>query len=417
MRPEPSGESSIGLISHRWRAAIYIALLLSLSSFVHAQDKTLDVKTSTQFLWGDDLMGEGQGIIAEYARFNYKPQGGMFYFTGYGRAWRDYTESEIRDNGPLGKLYYLYMNYSPFENTSLRLGRQYVNFTAGSAILDGIRLDLSGLGPIGISFAEGADVRFSLDGTQSRIGNHFVGLNVRLENVRATQLGVSYVQRYDDWDTAREEFGLNFRRSWNYFSPYGEIRYDQLSADFSEALLGLDLFPVTNLMLKGEFYQSYPTFDSTSIYSVFAVDQYREYLVQADYSLNAPLALLASYTRQIYGDSDRANVYTAGANIYPGDHLTLKVSVDRRTGYGGHDWGFETDGDYKIRDRLTLSAGAQYDTYKRPDDFSENYATRYWVGGRWNLRTAASITVRLEDDINENFNHLPLGRITLDWVF
>jgi hypothetical protein len=309
------------------------------------------------------------------------------------------------------------MNYSPFDNTSLKLGRQFVNFTAGSAVMDGIRLDVSGLGLFGITLADGADARFSLDGTDSKLRNHFSGLNLRLENVRATQLGISYVRRYDDWDIAREEFGLNFRRSWSYASPYGEVRYDRLSADFSEALAGLDVYPLNNLMLKAEFYHSYPTFDSTSIYSVFAVDSYREYLVQADYSLSAPLGLTASYTRQLYGDAEHANVYTAGVNVYPLEHLTLKVSVDRRTGYAGHDWGFETDGDYKVGDRLSLSAGAQYDSYKRPDDFSGNYATRYWVGGRWRFLPAASLATRLEDNINENFNHRPLGRITLDWTF
>ena len=391
--------------------------MLSLPSVVHAQDKTLDLKSSTQFLWGDDLLGEGQGVIAEYLRFNYKPQGETFYITGYGRGWRDFTESEIRENGPSGRLYYLYMTYSPFENTSLKLGRQFVNFTAGSAMLDGIGLDLGGLGPVGITFAEGADVRFSLDGTDSGLRDHFVGLNIRLENVRATQLGISYVRRYDDGDPSREEFGLNAKRSWNYLSPYGEIRYDRLSSVFDEAVLGLDLFPVNNLMLKGEFYHSYPTFDSTSIFSVFAVDRYREYLIQADYSLDAPLSLLASYTWQIYGDSDYANVYTAGIDVYPTDHLILRVSVDRRTGFGGHDWGFETDADYRVKDQLTLSAGAQYDIYERPDDFNGNYATRYWIGGRWHIRKEASITARLEDNINENFDHRPLGRITLDWTF
>jgi hypothetical protein len=210
---------------------------------------------------------------------------------------------------------------------------------------------------------------------------------------------------------------LNFRRSGSYASPYGEVRYDRLSADFSEALAGLDAYPVNNLMLKGEFYHSYPTFDSTSIFSVFAVDPYREYLIQADYSLEAPLALSASYTRQLYGAGDHANVYTAGVDLYPTDHLTLNLSVDRRTGFGGHDWGFEADVDYEVRDQFTLSAGGQYNVYKRPDDFGENYATRYWAGGRWQPGGSVSIAVRAEDNINENFTHRPLGRVTLDWAF
>ncbi len=416
MRSRKLDDPSIRLSSQWSRVWICLVWMLFLSSFVHAQDKTLDLKTSTQFLWGDDLLGEGQSIIAQYLRLNYKPRGQAFYITGYGRVWKDFTNSDIRDDSTMGKLYYLYLDYSPFENTSLKLGRQFVNFTAGSAILDGIRLEVSSFDWIGITFAEGADVRFSLDSTDSNVHNHFIGVNLRLQNVRATQLGMSYVRRYDDWDTSREEFGLNFRRSWNYLSPYGEIRYDRISEDVDETLLGLDLFPVTNLMLKGEFYHSFPTFDTTSIYSVFATERYDEYLIQADYSLSAPLALLASYTRQVYGDNDHANVYTVGASVYPVEHLALKISVDRRTGYAGRNWGFEANGDYKLRDQVTLSAGAQYDMYKRPEEFSENYATRYWLGGQWRIRKEASMTLRLEDNVNENFKHRPLGRVTLDWA-
>jgi hypothetical protein len=387
-----------------------------LASAVNAQDTALNLKTSTQFLWGDDLLSESQSIIAQYLSLNYKLPGETFYVTGYGRLWKDFTNSDIRDDSTMGKLYYLYMNYSPFENTSLRLGRQFVNFSAGSAILDGVRLEVSSFDWVGITFAEGADVRFSLDGTNSSWHNHFIGVNIRLQNVRATQLGVSYVRRFDEWDTSREEYGLNFRRSWKYLSPYGEVRYDWISEIVGETLLGLDLFPVTNLMLKGEYYHSFPTFDSTSIYSVFATDQYDEYLIQADYRLTVPIGLLASYTRQIYGDNDHANVYSVGVSVFAVEHLNLKISVDRRTGYGGRNWGFEASGDYRLRDQFILSGGAQYDTYKRPDEFSENYATRYWMGGQWRIRKEASMTLRLEDNVNENFKHRPLGRITLDWA-
>lgn len=95
--------------------------------------------------------------------------------------------------------------------------------------------------------------------------------------------------------------------------------------------------------------------------------------------------------------------------------MTLKVSVDRRIGFGGKDWGFDSSGDYRIKDKFILSAGAEYDNYERPDEFSENDATRYWLGGRWHFRKDASVTARFEDNINENFDRRPLGRIILDW--
>ncbi|HEY4484945.1 MAG TPA: hypothetical protein VI702_01285 [Nitrospiria bacterium] len=392
-----------------------LVLIVLGSSPAGAQEKPLDVKSSTQYVWGDDWLGEAHSIIAHAMRFNYKPSGPAFSITGYGRGWKDFTESEIRDDGLSGRLYYLYLNYAPRETLSLRLGRQFINFTAGSALLDGVSLNLSPIGPVGITFAEGADVRFSLDGADSKLNDHFVGVNVRLQNVRATQLGISYVRRYDDRDLSREEFGLNARRSWASFSPYGEVRYDSISETFDEAVAGIDLFPAANLMIKGEYYQSYPTFDATSIYSVFAVDRYREYLLRADYSLEAPVTVFASCAEQIYGEEDHANVYRTGVHWDAASRLAVKLAIDRRTGAGGADWGYEAEGDYKIRDRLALSAGAQYDVYERPDQSGEQYAVRYWVGGRWQAGDEMSVTARFEDNINENFDHRPLGRVTMDW--
>lgn len=403
-----------------WRWFLLITVVLS-SYFiapVPAQAEPLKFNTSTQLLWGDDFLAESQSILVQYLRFSFNPEGTNFSMTGYGRLWQDFSGGAIRDDDSSGRIYYLYMDYSPLKNTSLRLGRQYVNFTAGSSIMDGISLDVTNIGPVGITVSGGKDVRFSLDSEHSRLGNYFVGIDVHLENIRSTQLGISYVRLYDEWDRAREEFGLNFRYFYKYFSPYAELRYDRLSETIDEAVVGLSLFPLSNLMIKGEFYLSYPTFDSTSIYSVFAVDKYREYLLRAEYSLDSsPVTGFASYTSQTYEDSEDADLYTVGARIYPSDRLTLNASVDYRNGFGGNLWGFELFGDYRLKKKLALSAGAQYDTYRRPD-FSDNnydYAQRYWIGGQWLVSKKVSVSARIEDNINENFDHRPSGRITLNW--
>ena len=232
----------------------------------------------------------------------------------------------------------------------------------------------------------------------------------------SAQLGVSYVRKYDDGERAREEFGLNARYFYKSLSPYTELRYNWLSKSLDEATVGVDFFPVSFLMIKTEFYHSYPTFDSTSIYSVFAVDKYQEYHVRAEYSLeNTPLVLSASYIKQMYEESDSADVYSVGASFNPNDKLLVSTTVDYRSGFGGKLWGFDVNGNYTISKDLLISAGAQYDTYKRPDQTDDNYAQRYWAGGQWILSDKASLDARLEENVNENFDHNYLGRIALNW--
>ena len=400
------------------RCALFIAAVFSLYLLnpVMAHAGPLKFNSSTQYVWGDDQLGDSQSIIAQYMRVGLTPEGKNFSITGYGRIWQDFGSNTIRDDNFSGRLYYLNVDYTPIQNLSLRLGRQYVNFSAGSSIMDGLSLDISKLGPVGVTLAAGRDVKFSFDSEHSRLGNYFGGIDVHLQDVRAVKLGVSYVRKYDEWDTAREEFGMNFRYLYKYASPYTEVRYDRLSKTFNEALYGVDIFPVSGLVLKGEYYQSYPTFDSTSIYSVFAVDKYREYVLRGEYSLSEPVTLFASYIKQTYEDSDDANNYILGTKLYLLKDLQLNVSIDRRTGYQGQLWGFEVSGDYRIK-KVTASAGVQYDTYTRPDEFGNNYAQRYWIGGRWPFSENGSLVARVEDNVNENFNHRPLGRVMANWNF
>src|SRR5512139_1304441 len=267
-------------------SVIFLSFFLA-STAVHADP--LKFSSSTQFLWGDDLLGESQAIIAQYLRLSYAPEGKPYSITGYGRIWKDLGNPAVRDDDFQGRLYYLYLDYELTPNISTRIGRQFTNLTAGTSLMDGISLDVHKIGPVGFTLAGGRDIVYSLDSEFSRSGNYFAGIDVHLENVKSTQLGFSYVRRYDESDLSREELGMNFRYFFKTLSPYAELKYDVLSEVFDEATVGVDFFPTSNLMIKAEFFHSYPTFDATSIYSVFAADKFREYLIRAEYALVVPV--------------------------------------------------------------------------------------------------------------------------------
>lgn len=404
----------------RWSLLTTCCIIFCFCFSADVPAQPLKMTSSTQFLWGDDWNGDSQTTVAQYLRFSYQPEGSRISLAGYGRIWYDFGNTQIRESDQfLGSLYYLYLDVVPFENTLLRLGRHYTNFSAGSSLLDGMTVSIQKLGPVplGITASAGLDITTGLDTQYERLGNYFVGVDLHLVDVKQLQLGVSYTLKYDEWDTARQELGAHFRFIHRYFSPYAEARYDFISETIDEATVGIDLFPLSNLMLKGEFYHSYPTFDSTSIYSVFAVDKYQEYLVRAEYSLEAPVTLFASYAHQTYEDDDDGDNFIVGARFFPVKDLTLSISGDYRNGFGGNLWGFEVTGDYKVMDKLLLSAGAQYNYYKRPDIEEEDFHTaqRYWIGARYLAKKDLSFIARIEDNINVNFHHRPLGRIALNW--
>jgi hypothetical protein len=392
---------------------VVLLTFLLASTAVHADP--LRFTSSTQFLWGDDLLGGDQAIVAQYVRFSFTPEGKPYSITGYGRLWKDLGSPDVRNSDFDGRLYYLYLDYALTPEISTRIGRQFTNFTAGTSLMDGVRLDVSNIGPLGITVAGGRDIIYTLDSESNRDGNYFVGIDVHLQGVRNTQLGVSYARKYNENDLAREELGMNFRYFYKIASPYLELKYDVISEVFDEATVGVEVFPTNNLTVKGEFYHSYPTFDTTSIYSVFAVDKYREYIVSAEYRLSSPVTLVASYVRQTYEEDSNADVFRVGARLSPVEKLAVGASVDYRHGYGGNIWGFELTGDYRLNERIAVAAGVQYDSYKRPELDGTNDAQRYWLGGRWIATKHISVTARIEEDVNENFDHRTLGRVALTW--
>jgi hypothetical protein len=67
-------------------------------------------------------------------------------------------------------------------------------------------------------------------------------------------------------------------------------------------------------------------------------------------------------------------------------------------------------------EKLHLAAGVQYDEYKRPDQDGNQFARRYWIGGEWLFKKNLSLIGRIEDNVNQNFKHNPLGRVALNWT-
>src|ERR1700690_2950096 len=195
--------------SSRWTLITVVVSLCFIYAPSSVKADPLKVNTSTQLLWGDDLLGDSQAIVSQYLRFSYQPEGKQFSAAGYGRIWGDRANSSVRDNDFNGRLYYLYLDYKPIEQISVRLGRQYVNLSAGSSLMDGATVNINKIGPLGFTVTAGRDIVYSLDSESSREGNYFLGFDVHLQDIKNTQLGLSYVRKYDHSDLSREEFGLN----------------------------------------------------------------------------------------------------------------------------------------------------------------------------------------------------------------
>ncbi len=286
---------------------VFLALLIY-TSFSNAAE--ISLKSSTQYLWYEDIFTQDtEKDISEYLKLNITKidKEGKLNVYGYGRVSKQLSSGEDVE----GKLYYLYLDYRGLfdDRLDLRLGRQYVYLTAASGIVDGANVEIKNLGPVGITVFGGRNVQFDSKKEITGRGDTLFGSAIYMNLPKNSRIELSYGIKYDDSDIARETVGFDFSSTpIRGFSLYGNTKYDVISESTSELLVGVKLLPFDKLTVKGEYYESYPTFDTTSVYSVFAVDKYKEKLIEAEYRLSNNYLISAGYAREDFDEGENANL-------------------------------------------------------------------------------------------------------------
>lgn len=374
-------------------------------------------RSSTQFQWYNDIFTDKK--VAEFGEYlnlsiTKIDKAEKFSIQGYGRITQDVRNGD----GLNGRLYYLYANYRDlYDKVDLRFGRQFVNYAAGSALIDGGQIELKNVGPLAFSVMGGRNVFFDLTGEGTRDRDFAFGAAVNLAGYKNTDAELSYFMKFDQDGVARDNLGASFKQYlFNSLKVYGNARFDMASETFSEVLAGVKYFPMADLVLTGEWYQSYPTFDSTSIYSVFAVSRYQEGVFRADYTINDMFSVNAGYSRQDY-EGDDADVFEVGCRIRPIDNLQLNLNYDRRSGYGGKLNGGIAEVIYEPIKPLELAAGMHFDVYQRDRITGEETARKYWAGAKYKIAQNMSASIRVEDNVNARYKSDWQGRAAFNYNF
>jgi hypothetical protein len=374
-------------------------------------------RSSTQFTWFNDIFTDKkQAEFGEYLSLSVTKldQDNKLSFQGYGRVTQDIRNEQ----GLNGRLYYLYGDYSNlFDKVDIRLGRQFVNYAAGSAIIDGGKIELKNVGPIAFSIMGGRNVFFDLNGEGTSYRDFAFGVAANLNGFRNTDAELSYFMKLDNDGVARDQLGASFKQYlFNSLKVYSNARFDIPSETFSEVLAGVKYFPRADLVFTGEWYQSYPTFDSTSIYSIFAVSRYQEGVFKVDYSINDKIAVNAGYSREVYEDVD-ADVFEVGCRIRPIENLSVTLNYDHRNGYGGRLNGGIADVTYDITKKFEIAGGIHFDVYERDRVTGEETARKYWLGSKYKINDKMSASVRVEDNVNARFKEDWSGRTAFNYDF
>lgn len=404
------------------RMLLYTAVLSVPLSAASAGAAEVHGRSSTQAIWFNDIFtNQKETDIAEYLQLGITniDKAGKFSIYGYGRGTQDLNNGQ----GLKGRLYYLYGDYRDlFNKVDIRVGRQFVNSAAGDAIIDGGKIDLKNVGPVAFTVLGGRNVIFGLNGELSNGGDAVFGVAGDLVGFKGTDLEMGYFAKWTENTDGpvRETLGASFKQYlFNNLKLYSNARYDLYGEVFSEVLAGVKYFPVANLVLTGEWFQSYPTFDADSIFAVFAVSRYQEGVFRADYNISDKIGLNLGYSRQDYGLDGTANVYEAGLRLRPIETLLLNLSYDRRQGFNGALDGGIADVTFDATKELQLAAGLQIDAYARQDIVTtgKEFARKYWGAVKYKLAKNMSASIRVEDDVNHRFENDWQGRAVFNYDF
>jgi hypothetical protein len=404
------------------RVVKYLVILMALACvplLSHAAE--LKITSSTQYLWYQDILtAQDQRDVAEYLRLNVTKldKEGNINIYGYGRGSKLISSNEFGKDPEdyKGRLYYLYLDYRDAMKGFLdvRAGRTYISSAAVSGLVDGLYLNLKNIGPMGVTLFGGRDVRFQNKSEISTREDALAGASVYFDTVKNTHVELSFGRKYNENNIARENFGFDFSTTpLDWVNFYGNVKYDTIAEATNELLVGVKFNPLKSLILRGEYYQSYPTFDTDSIYSVFAVNQYKETSVKAEYAINDDYRISAGYAREDFDDDANANLYEVGLIAKPIKNLTLNVSYENRDGYAGQISGIRASGEYKLFNKAAIMAGVDYDDFKRQDS-RQGYAKKYWGGFNVDVNKYVSAVVRVEDNLTYNYDNSYQGLVALN---
>jgi hypothetical protein len=373
-------------------------------------------RSSTVMEWYSTANDKTVTPFYQYLMLNAKNlDGDGLNFKGYGRVAEDFSSEVDVDS----RLYYAYLEKNNLtSNLDLRLGRQFVTTTAGASVMDGLYLRLKDLGGLKLSVFGGGDVAY-YEGYSAK--DFLVGTEIRGKVGKDLNLGLSYLQKWQEGDITHELIGLDgdyeFRELLNLYS---ELQYSYLAKSVTYFTGGANYHRSSDWSLRAEYLYSLPVFSSTSIYSVFAVDRYEEVMGELRYRLDPGLYGFLRYQNEMYEETANATVVEAGLEKIRTGNFSGYVSGVLRNDKNGQDLkGVKVHGAYMFTKALQCGLGADINVFERrlDENDDETTSTRYWADVSYDFTRKLGLQVKAEKVSSQLWDDYYRGRVRLNVSF
>lgn len=333
-------------------------------------------------------------------------------FSSYARLADDILDEQEKQ----GKLYYAYLEQKDiFGSVDVKLGRQYVFSPAGSPLVDGIELKYRPFKSFNVKLFGGGDVELNdeYDEDDNVAGVELYG------SYKDLSYSVAYLNKWDEKALTKELAGLELDYNYeNLIRLYTDIQYNVLREDYSYLLTGAGFYqPKWDVIF--EYLYSLPVFESTSIYSVFAVEEYEEIFTRFRYKFDQGIYAYGSLTKELYDEFSDSYVYEVGVNKIRTDKFQGYVSVIFRDDGDGEDrTGVKTYASYFFHKYALAGVGVNYDVLeKSQDDTDDTTYERYWVDLTSYLNEKINLEFKLERVASNLYDDYFTGTIRCNYTF
>ena len=396
---------------------------LVLGPAVSVEAASVSGRSSTALEWFDDPDGDTALPAYQYLQLNVRDlvSEGL-NFRAYGRLATDLNDEVDRES----RLYYGYLEKRDlFDGLDVRLGRQFISTTAGASMMDGLSLDYAFNDDYSLRIFGGGDVRY------------YAGYNLKdvIDGIELTgqffddslDLGISYLQRWDQGLLAQDLVG--FDASYDLQGKlwlYNELQWDVISERMSYTLVGGKYRFDGPFTLRAEYLYSLPVFSSTSIYSVFAVEEYEELMAELTYRLSRKLQLFGRITHEFYDEFSDADVFELGIEkMRSAGYYGYLVGTYRDDDDGQGLYGVKAYANYQFLPKLRAGLGANIDVLERDiayfnsddNDQNETTSTRLWVDARYDLSERMNFKAKYEYVESDLWDYYNRGTLRLNVTF
>ncbi len=378
-------------------------------------------RSSTVLEFYDSGQEETAVAAYQYLQLNMKDIASSGWnFRGYGRLADDLNDAVDIDS----RLYYAYVQKRT-ESLDTKIGRQFLVTAAGASLMDGAMLASRGQKVVDFKVYGGGDVRYDAEYAANDLV--FGGELSFPHLVKNLMPKVSYLRKYDAGDLSHEVIGLDLNYDWpKLIETYVDTQYSVLTEESTYFLIGAKYYRDPNWSLRADYLYSLPVFSATSIYSVFAVDEYQEFVLEYTRRLAVGLSLFGRYTHEFYTSTSDADVYELGIEKIRTDKLSGYVAVTYRQDDDGQDLqGIKVQAKYLVYTDLQVGAGAHVDVLERQIGFMEDQygavddttSQRYWVDMTYNFTRKTSVELKLESLKSDFWDHSYRGRARFNIIF